>query len=187
MKAKRGIAAAALATALAVAIPAMADDRADAIGETVKKMQENVARMQEQMARLASAKSDDERRKIAAEHFETMRENMLLMQGAQTGDAACPYAAQGVMGYGMGPGMMGYGMMGPGMMGYGMGPGMMGYGGAQGGQGYGMGPGMMNYGMVAPGGGSDGNRLQQLEQRLDRMQSMLEKMQRGGGRQMPMR
>jgi hypothetical protein len=51
-------------------------------------------------------------------------------------------------GYGMGPGMMGYGMgprmMGQGMMGYGMGPGMMG----QGMMGYGMGPGMM--GRVAP-------------------------------------
>jgi hypothetical protein len=57
-------------------------------------------------------------------------------------------------GYGMGPGMMGYGPgygMGPGMMGYGgygpgygMGPGMMGYGGY--GAGYGMGPGMMGYG-----------------------------------------
>jgi hypothetical protein len=47
---------------------------------------------------------------------------------------------RGYGGYGMGPGMMGYGYgMGPGMMGYGMGPGMMGYGYG----GYGMGPGMM--------------------------------------------
>jgi hypothetical protein len=44
--------------------------------------------------------------------------------------------AQWGPGYGMGPGMMGYGGYG----GYGMGPGMMGYGGYGG---YGMGPGMM--------------------------------------------
>lgn len=43
----------------------------------------------------------------------------------------CPYCGQymgGRGGYGMGPGMMHRGMMGPGMMGYGMGPGMMGPG-----------------------------------------------------------
>jgi mono/diheme cytochrome c family protein len=53
-------------------------------------------------------------------------------------------------GYGMGPGMMGGGMMG----GYGMGPGMMG-GGMMGG--YGMGPGMMGRGMM--GGGMMGRGM----------------------------
>ena len=60
-------------------------------------------------------------------------------------------------GYGMGPGMMGYGNgMGPGMMGgmmgygYGMGPGMM---GGMMGYGYGMGPGMMGPGMMGYGYG----------------------------------
>jgi Spy/CpxP family protein refolding chaperone len=70
---------------------------------------------------------------------------------------AAPVWAQ--MGPGMGPGMMGPGMMGgygmgPGTMeGYGYGPGMMGLG-AMGG--YGMGPGMMGPGTMGPGYGAFG-------------------------------
>ena len=71
----------------------------------------------------------------------------MVMGGAIAAGSALA-DSQGVNrpGYGMGPGMMGYGSgynMGPGMMGYGpgynMGPGMMGPG-----VGYGMGPRMMN-------------------------------------------
>ena len=74
-------------------------------------------------------------------------------------------------GYGMGPGMMGYGGYG----GYGMGPGMMGYGSYGG---YGMGPGMMGYG-YGPGYGrydrgnypadlskEDSDRLQQAQDKF---------------------
>jgi hypothetical protein len=61
----------------------------------------------------------------------------------------------GMMGQGMAPGMMGPGMMGPGMMGPMMGPGMMGPGmmgqGTWPGMMMGMGPGMMGRGMMGPG------------------------------------
>jgi hypothetical protein len=71
-----------------------------------------------------------------------------MMGGGGYGGWYCPYCGQqmgpgmmGGYGYGMGPGMMG-----PGMMGRGMGPGMMS-------PGYGMGPGMMGPGMMGPGYG----------------------------------
>jgi len=67
-----------------------------------------------------------------------------------TAAIAFAHGGDGYGGYGMGPGMMGYGGYG----GYGMGPGMMGYGGYGG---YGMGPGMMGYGghMMGPGSWTD--------------------------------
>lgn len=87
----------------------------------------------------------------------------------------CPGCSMdpGMMGYGMGPGMMGgygpgYGM-GPGMMygygGYGMGPGMMqGYG-----PGYGMGPGMMyGYG-YGPRGYGAGAGLDLTDEQRDKV------------------
>jgi hypothetical protein len=69
------------------------------------------------------------------------------------GQGYAPGPCQGSgSGYGMGPGMMGQGMMGPSQgYGYGMGPGMMGQGY---GPGQGMGPGMMGPGQgYAPGYG----------------------------------
>ena len=87
----------------------------------------------------------------------------------------------GGYGYGMGPGMMGYGGygygMGPGMMGYGgygygMGRGMMGYG-RMGGCGYGMGPGMMGYFHGPNAGWAYGNRWNAW-QRPEQMQKFLD-------------
>ncbi|HEX6320160.1 MAG TPA: Spy/CpxP family protein refolding chaperone [Burkholderiales bacterium] len=67
-----------------------------------------------------------------------------------------PYGGYGP-GYGMGPGMMGPGMMGGYGPGYGMGPGMMGPGMMGGyGPGYGMAPGMMGPGMMGGYGGGWG-------------------------------
>lgn len=79
----------------------------------------------------------------------------------------CPYCGSYMGprgGYGMGPGMMGHGMMG---RGYGMGPGMMG-------RGYGMGPGMMHRGWgMGPqsgpqyGPGYQGPQYQQPQKPMD--------------------
>jgi len=120
----------------------------------------------------------------AADSFAQMHQGMMGQGKTGSPDSETsgesgypPYGMMGrrMMGYGMGPGMMGYGgygmmdyggcgmmgrrmmgygmgpgMMGPGMMGYGMGPGMMGYGGCgmmgRGMMGYGMGQGMTGYG-----------------------------------------
>jgi hypothetical protein len=90
-----------------------------------------------------------------------MHEGMMEEQAPQPPQSEqwqCPHGMGPGMGYGgwgMGPGMMGYGgcgMMGPG---WGMGPGMMGYGGCGMMPGWGMGPGMMGYGgygMMGHGG-----------------------------------
>ena len=91
-----------------------------------------------------------------------------LIGATVLGTAALVNAQQGGygQGYGMGPGMMGPGMMGGYGPGYGMGPGVMGPGMMGGyGQGYGMGPGMLG-GMMGPGmmggGGMDYGMLYQL-------------------------
>jgi len=97
------------------------------------------------------------------------RNEFLIQSRTKFGDQtwSCPGGygtCSGMMGqgygYGMGPGMMGYGMMGPG---YNMGPGMMG-------RGYGMGPGMMYGGRgMGPqyGSGYPGYQSQQPQKPLN--------------------
>ena len=142
------LSATAIATALAFAIPAWADDahhpeKAEqaaapaaapapvkpaanpppaAVAPTVQQMQANLKTMKVQLDRIAAAKSDAERREAIAAHLQTMQDNMRLAQGMEGGMMGCP-------------------MMGGGMM---------------------------------MGGGDMAKRMEQMEKRMDMMQMMLE-------------
>jgi Spy/CpxP family protein refolding chaperone len=86
-------------------------------------MQERYRLMQEQMNKIRQTKDPAERQKLMQEYWQTQ-------QGAGYGYGGMGPGMMGG-GYGYGPGMMGGYGMGPGMMGgygYGMAPGMMGYG-----------------------------------------------------------
>ncbi|WP_296447167.1 hypothetical protein [Rhodoferax sp. UBA5149] len=121
----KNLAMTALATALAFATPAFADDAhhpeaapgAKAVStqpaaknpaQTVQKMQDNVKKMQPQLDRIAKAKTDEERQKAMAEHMKTMQENMQMVRGMQADTMGCPMMEGGMMGKG-GMGMMAHG------------------------------------------------------------------------------
>ncbi|PKO82548.1 MAG: hypothetical protein CVU19_00895 [Betaproteobacteria bacterium HGW-Betaproteobacteria-13] len=109
---------------------------------TFERMQDNLKIMQAQLQRAAGAKTDEERQKAIAEHMQTMRENMGMVQGMQGGMMACPMM-QG------GKGMMG-------------------------------GDGMSK---------DMGSRMHNMEQRMDMMQMMMQRMsgaQGAGSMPMPM-
>ena len=109
---------------------------------TFERMQDNLKIMQAQLQRAAGAKTDEERQKAMAEHMQTMRENMGMVQGMQGGMMACPMM-QG------GKGMMG-------------------------------GDGMSK---------DMGSRMHNMEQRMDMMQMMMQRMsgaQGAGSMPMPM-
>ena len=155
--AKGGAAIGPVAAATALPAPAVAASR----------MKENLKRMEAQLDRIAKAKDASERARLLAEHMNSMRQNMGMAQ-------AMMQAEGGAM---MGPGMMG-GMMGHGMMG-GQGGAMMGHGVMGGAAGCpGMGGGMA---MMGSAGAMEPMmmRMMQMENRLDRMQAMIEGMSRG--------
>ncbi|WP_323002682.1 hypothetical protein [Denitromonas sp.] len=109
---------------------------------TFERMQDNLKIMQAQLQRAAGAKTDEARQKAMAEHMQTMRENMGMVQGMQGGMMACPMM-QG------GKGMMG-------------------------------GDGMSK---------DMGSRMHNMEQRMDMMQMMMQRMsgaQGAGSMPMPM-
>ena len=111
-------------------------------GVTFERMQDNLKIMQAQLQRAAGAKTDEARQQAMAEHMQTMRENMGMVQGMQGGMMACPMM-QG------GKGMMG-------------------------------GDGMSK---------DMGSRMHNMEQRMDMMQMMMQRMsgaQGAGSMPMPM-
>jgi len=155
---------AALITAVALALPAWADDthhpeKAAAaksapgaattgqLAQSLPKMRGNVKKMQAQLERIAKASTDEARQRAIAEHMQTMLENMQMARGMQAQAMGCP--------------MMDGAMMGKGMM-HGEG-GMMGKGGM----------GMM--GSSAPADGA-ADPLQQMERRMEMMQEMMKTM-----------
>lgn len=113
--------------------------------EMYEHMQENMEQMNELMQSIHQETSVEKRQELMQEHMDLMQRYMYRMHG----------------------GMMGSGMMGPGMMG---GAGMM----------SGQNQGMMGQGRSAGAGDQElpamtqGQRVQQLEQRMDQMQLMME-------------
>lgn len=158
----------ALIAAVALALPAWADDthhpEKAAAGtvapsaatkqpaQAVPRMQGNVKKMQAQLERIAKAPTDEARQKAIAEHMQTMHENMQMARGMQTPAMGCPM---------MDGAMMGRGMMGKGMM-HGEG-GMMGKDGM----------GMMEKGAAADGAADP---MQQMNKRMEMMQEMMKTM-----------
>jgi hypothetical protein len=151
----------AIATSLVLALPAYADDahhpdrQAGATATkpplaeqetSIKQMQGNVKKMQSQLHRIGKAKTAEERQKLLAEHMQTMHENMILGKAMAGGDTDCPMM-KGGMGMTDKKGM-----------------GMMGHGGE--GHDHEAMMGQMHEGMMS--------RMQQLEKRMDTMQTMLD-------------
>jgi len=153
-----------LSAAVALALPAWADDahhpeKAAAVktapgaavtsqpGQALPKMRGNVKKMQAQLERIAKAPTDEARQKAIAEHMQTMHENMQMARGMQAQAMGCPMMDGGMMGKGM--------MRGEG--------GMMGKGGM----------GMMGSGTPADGAADP---MQQMEKRMEMMQEMMKTM-----------
>lgn len=119
-----------LAAALLLALPAYADDahhpgqkdapaapapavkapavKAPTVGAPLRKMQANVKKMRAQLERVGKTTGEEARRRLLAEHLQTLQENMML--GKEMADDHCSMMDGGMAMQGH-PGM---GMMAPG-------------------------------------------------------------------------